>query len=249
MITNSRAIEDNFGEREERLITACAREAVGVFNQISSLRQKSNGLLLIIANKRYGEDFVIKPLQQKLKSLNETAVVSEYVRSTDLDSKMDFIPSLSSKATAIIKQNRPLVAIVDGTSYPLVQKKDGVREGNITEYARFPSAFRGYINYLDSNFPEEYKFKFWMPQMTPYFFIGWTGRTLEEGILIDSQISSDDIQKPIAYFISATAPIKAGGSNGAFDDPEHYRLNHGCLVIDFVEEVQRRMTEMIAELT
>lgn len=253
MITNPKTLEENFGEREEMLITACAKEAVGVFNQISDLRQKSSGLLLVIANKRYGEDFVIKPLQQKLKNLNETVVVSEYVRSTDLDYKMDIIPSLSSEATIIIQHNRPLVAIVDGTSCSRIHEMDGILEGAIKKYARFPSAFRGYINYFDQHFPGEYRLKFWTPQMTPSFFIGWSRRRAEEEVLanipINSQRNSQDIvPKPVAYFISATAPIEAGGSNGAFDDPEHYPLNRNCPVVAFVEEIQRRITKKIPEL-
>ncbi len=230
--------------RDNEHIDTCAREAAEVFKVIRERQDEETRPLLVIGNKRYGKNFVIEPLEERLRRLG-CQIVYEYVRSTDLDYDEHREAELSVDTQTRIATEKPPLVVVDGTSQP--KEYDDQR----IKLTRFPAAMKGYMNYLQNIVPRGYDFSFWAPQINPYRFY------LNHKIYRPKPAR----RKLKALFISSTTIEEEGGSNGFFDDAEfHINGNRPVFTTtgvdlrkmapsekDFVAVVQEKMKEKISE--
>lgn len=196
-------------------ISRTAREAAAVFEFIMS---KQNGNpLLVIGNRRYGSDFVINPIEERL-SLEGVKVAREYIPSFEFFGKNeDKIGYISPQTWQWILQDSPDIIVVDGT-------KDMDNDG----LARFPAAMIGYMNAFaeynrtcrDPNYQSSiialrdhkplltYGISFWAANMTDYIYVGDR---------VFRSVQRDGDREAVIVRSSG-----GNGSNADFDDPEDY---------------------------
>jgi hypothetical protein len=183
-------------EREYSVVQSLAQEAAAVFHMIREKQANAKVPLLVIANRRYGDQFVISPIEDYLNDIG-IKVVYERVPSTIFDHTNHISADLSQSTLNWIREYDPDIVVVDGTC-------NNVINGS----TRFPAAMWGYIN----DFPG-YKVCFWAPELTEEIYVGDYPYTFQfpqskprELLLVRSTLNLD----------------RPNSSGGRFDDAERY---------------------------
>lgn len=211
-----------------------AKEALHVYEFI---KQKIDKRVpnLVIANERYGGQFVVRPLAELLTDLG-LKVVHEHVSSRAFDTHStaykEWINNISLETWQHISQRNPNIFVVDGT----VRSE---HEGK----TRFPAAMWGYVNSFNqyTKFKTEnsdiagylpagildlwkkspakgYNINFYAPKLTERIFVGNYEYKVEPRIEGLRELT----------IISSTCS-QIGSSYACFDDPENYINYHSQL--------------------
>jgi hypothetical protein len=160
-----------FERKKLDAVEPTAAEAVETLRFITEMAQHSAGVpLLVVGNKTYGKNFVVKPIESRLRGIG-AHVVYEYIQSKavdmDLHSNETGIYGIARVFDAIEKMD-PDIVVVDGTSS--LAHFDSNRK-----YARFPAAMKGYYDTIEKRYPGRYAIGFQTldgPEDRVYFSLG-----------------------------------------------------------------------------
>lgn len=177
-----------------------AGEAVKVFHFIKAIVEERKDVL-VIGNLRYGNYFVIEPLEERIKKLG-AHVFYEFVPSSP--SRFSTSPGLQATLNSI-QDRYSTVIVVDGTAEPDRIHPNYKEKGY---YSRFPAAMN---IYHDLFWPAGCGVGFWAPDLTIPFFVG-------NKLYETPQITNAPKQ---LYLLSATGR-SADASRGHFDNPEKF---------------------------